>query len=215
LSICIGCHADDLVNNHLMVPKSEVSLRGRPTVNKGWEFISGKAVKGKLFHIKIPWPILVRIKLDCYVDKDVLGDIKPTTTRPIKANYEDKEIIMKNLKKQGIDVIDIEQMTFGPIIDWCPKCGNRGIPSIQKKNTDQRYVKVNDEYNINLEGKVVSVPKPKTYWLSYRHKAKRCWVRQWEGARERTFKQPRKSESIHPRKFMIAGQIEELEKIKI
>ena len=190
-----------------------MSVRGRPSFNKGWEFVSGNGAKGKLYHVKVPHPILVRIKLDCYVDKKVLGDIQPTTTHPIKANYEDKEIIMKNLTKEGIDVIDIEQMTFGPLIDLCPKCGKRGVPSIQKKNTDQRYAKVNHSYNINLEGKVVTVPKPKTYWLAYRHTLNRCWVRQWQGTIEGTFKEPKKSEPIHPRKFMISGQIEELEKI--
>ena len=181
------------------------------TANKGWDFMTSNGVKGQIFHIKVPYPVIVRIKLDCFVDKS-MGNIVPTSPKPIMANYEDKDIIMKNLKQEGIDVIDVEQMSFSPLIDLCQKCGKKGIPSIQKKNTDQKYVKVNDEYSIELRGKIVKIPKPKTYWLTYRHKFGRCWIRQWQGTIKGTFKEPKKSEYINPRKFMIAGQIEELEK---
>ena len=183
------------------------------TVNKGWDFVANNGVKGKSFHIKVPYPVLVLVKLDCYVDKEACGDIVPTSNHSIMANFEDRDKIIEDFKKQGYDV-DVQQTTFGPLIDLCQKCGKRGIPSIQKKNTDQAYSKVNTEStSINFGGKIIKVPKPKTYWLTYRHNSGLCWVRQWQGTIHGTFKHTKKGKYIHPKDFMISGQIKNLEQL--
>lgn len=164
-----------------------------------------------LFLVGLPFPVRAIIKPECYVNKEILGGIQITTPQIIMANYEDKETIIKRVKENGIEILDIQKMSFGPLIDLCQKCGKHGIPSIQKKNTDQRYAKVDNSYSIELKGKIVQIPKPKTFWLVYKHNPGLCWVRQWQGNMEGTFKESKKGKFIHPRKFLIGGQIDEIQ----
>ena len=187
--------------------------------NKGFDFTADNGVKGKLFHIKVPYPVLIIKKLeDCYVDRTLFPDLIPTTSRPIMANYEDREEIIENFKKQGMEV-DVKQFTFGPMIGFCPKCKHEGTPSIQKKNTDTSYLKKSERLEIRHKVKGKS-----KYWLHFSHKTKlkHCWVQQWQGTIEGTFKpikqkkwflsRKKENKSIDPRMYLLSHAIKEMAK---
>ncbi len=143
------------------------------------------------------------------------------------ANYEDKDIISKNLKQEGSNVVDVEQMKSDgffiksvrqmnfDVSEICQLCNRKGVPSIVRKNTDSSYYKVTG-WHVSRK-KIKFKGKNQPFWLKFSHKGKTktCWIQQWQGSKQGTFKPKTKSEPIHPRKFMISGQIEELEKIKI
>ena len=178
---------------------------------KGWDFESPNGVSGKLYHIKVPFPINAHIRPE---GKNV---DQVTQIITIPRLYEEKNVVIAEAKKIGIEILQVDQQSFGPLVDLCPKCKRRGIPSIQKKNTDQIKVKVNIEYTIDLKGKIVKTSKKPTFWLRYSNKQKDdgpkyCWVRQWQGNVNGTFKEPKKGTVIDPRDFLISQQIRNLKK---
>ena len=180
---------------------------------KGWDFDGPNGVSGKLYHIKVPFPINVHIRPE---GKNV---DQVTQVITIPRLYTDKNIVISEAKKNGIEIVQVDQQSFGPLVDLCPKCKRRGIPSIQKKNTDQIKVKVNIEYTIDLKGKIVKTSKEPTFWLRYSHKQKDdgpkyCWVRQWQGSGNGTFKESKKGQFIDPRDFLIGQQMRNLVTLK-
>lgn len=186
---------------------------GRPPKNKSIEIQTSNGHLGKMYHIQVPYPVRVIIQPECYVNKEMLGDFKPTIPKIIMANIEDKEIIIENAQKNGVIVKEIEPMIFGPLLEICQKCGKKGVPSIQKKNTDQNYAKVRTSYHVDLMGEKISIPKPKTFWLVYKHNPGLCWVKQWQGTIDGTFKKSKRVKEIEPTKFLFSKQLKQLESI--
>lgn len=173
--------------------------------NKNYDFETPDGVKGRLFHIKIPFPVNLRIKPE---GKNVGST---SLVYNIPRYYSEKDQIIMEGKAVGMNVLDVEQLSF-TITDLCPKCKRRGIPSIQFKNTDSKYYTTAKNFDKSRNSHVFKGKKK--YWLVFSHKStpKLCWINQWQGTKQGTFKPKTKTKDIDPRLFLISQAIKEMGK---
>ena len=144
-----------------------------------------------------------------YTENAIVCGINECQPQIINALYSDREKIVEEMKKDGYFVKDTSQMTIN-LSEICQLCDRKGVPSIIQKNTDSSYYK---GYGQNRTKKKVEGKKP--YWLKYAHreKPKTCWVQQWQGSIEGTFKVKTKTEQVDFRKYFISTAIKKAKEI--
>jgi len=180
---------------------------GRKPSEKNYELtIENSDKKFKLFHIKTPFPVNIRVKPKPATPDAIIGNTSFIHTIP--RFYSEREEIIKESRENGIEILSVEQLTF-MISEICPRCGNKGVPSIRQKNTDYTYTTNEQGQTFELTTQK-GVGKQRPYWLTFKHGEKRCWVRQWQGTNQGTFKQTKKGKQIDPRKFTISEPLKKL-----
>lgn len=162
----------------------------------------------KMFDVKVPFPIIVDVRMQ-YTEDGVACGINDSQPQIINALYSDREEIIKEMKKDGYYVKSVRQMIF-QISELCPLCDRKGTPSIIQKNTDTSYYTVSTSEGVSRTKKEVK-GKNKPFWLKYSHKdkPKNCWVQQWQGSISGTFKNKVKTKQIDPRKYFISTAIKQ------
>ncbi len=114
--------------------------------------------------------------------------------------------LIKEVENQPfkVKVIKVEPATR-QITDLCPRCHNRGVPRIEKKNTrDNR-----ERTWRNKENTTTKKERPTEYWLVYAHsKHKKCRIRQYVNTPDPSYKK----NDIEIEKYFFPHVIGELKK---
>ena len=177
------------------------------TANQFFEFnVEGTNKKLKQFNIKVPFPIKINFRPE-YTEEAKACYLNHTMPQIINGLWEDREIIVNEFKKLGYYIHSVDQMTF-QISEFCPLCEKRGIPSIVRKNTDHPYTIKSNSFDRLMDTKTYK-NKNKPFWLKFYHgKGDNCWVQQWQGTNEGTFKPKlHANKQIDPRKYFISYAI--------
>ncbi|NDB33630.1 MAG: hypothetical protein EB150_10375 [Nitrososphaeria archaeon] len=138
--------------------------------------------KIKKYDVKMPFLYAVTIQID---DPN---STKVTTTREcfVRPDSNLSELIkeLENQKSPKIKVIKTEP-AIRQFIDLCPKCHNRGVPKIEKKNTQDNR----ERSWRNKEKSETRKERTPEYWFVYTHtKSKKCRICQYINTPDPTFK---------------------------
>lgn len=114
------------------------------------------------------------------------------------------DALIKEVESQPfkVKVIKVEPATR-QITDLCPRCHNRGVPKIEKKNTlDNRERTWRNKENISTKKE-----RPSEYWLVYTHsKNKKCRICQYVNTPYPTYKE----NNIEIKKYFFPWVIEHM-----
>ena len=148
----------------------------------------------KRFHVLVPNPLLIDYRPKELKNGKSYGWMTTSKNWP----FSGKDRVVKELNKRGVEA-RIRQV-YTKFSELCPRCEERGTPTIQMKSNDTTYT-TSGRYT-GKESKVRYVKTKKQPWLTYKHgKNKKCWVQRWLGDTNNTFK-PKKYKKIDPRKFI-------------
>ena len=159
----------------------------------------------KIFHLKVPFPFIVDVRPE-YTENAVACGINDSQPMIILDLIENKDKIVEQMKSDGFFIKSVRQMNFD-VSEICQLCNRKGVPSIVRKNTDSSYYRVSGWQMPREKQKFKGKNQP--FWLKFSHKdkPKTCWVQQWQGSKQGTFKPKTKSEQIDPRKYFISHAI--------
>src|SRR5579872_4524895 len=153
----------------------------------------------KKYDLPTPFPFLIHMRPE-YTADATFCSINHTQPVIINDFFSEKEAIMEFMRAYGDYPVYAKPMLYS-ITELCPKCQNKGVPSFQLKSNDTSYL--TSAKDNGKEGEKIIIKGIRTYWLTFKHGKERCWVQQWQGNIEGTFKAQKKIENIHPEKFMI------------
>jgi len=155
-----------------------------------------KDTEFKLFQVESPFATKVTYKMKIGEHKNgspIIGE----TSEIFEIPFTNREKIIQRKKELGHQIIKIEPATL-PLPDLCPKCMQKGVPKIERKN--------NKDYRIPSESYRARERKPRQtyrYWLTYRHRTKpsKHWIKQIETSPTAHFKQNKKTDNIEIWKY--------------
>jgi len=162
----------------------------------------------KIFHLKVPFPFIVDVRPK-YTENAVACGVNDSQPIIIPDLFENKDKIVEQMKRDGFFIKSVRQTNFD-VSEICLLCDRKGVPSIIKKNTDSSYYKVSGWHTPRKKMKFKGKNQP--FWLKFSHKdkPKTCWIQQWQGSKQGTFKPKTKSEQIDPRKYFISHAVKSL-----
>lgn len=170
--------------------------------NKFKEFsINGTNKTLKVFQLECPWPV----RIATIQNSSKLIKIE-------SFDYSQKNELIKKAKEDGYE-IEVDPLTFEQP-ELCPKCKKKGIPSFQLKSNTYSYSKESNEsgdlITDNKRRKTVKIHQEKTWWLRFHHPnelKKHCWVEQYQGSINGTFKKKKWKNDIDINLHLIGGTI--------
>jgi len=150
-----------------------------------------KDTKFKRYEVESPFATKVTYKMQIGEHKNgspIMGE----TSEIVEIPFTEREKIIKRIKELGYKIIKIEPATI-PLSDLCPKCMQKGVPKIERKN--------NKDYRVKSQSYRARERKerpPYTYWLSYQHKTKpfKHWIKQIDTTPFPRFKANKKTDDI-------------------
>jgi hypothetical protein len=153
-------------------PKNEF-IESSYAFERGTEF--------RLFSVKVPFIHTITLET---TNPNI---VKTGTTREYYAVTEqDLAAIRKEVENDpfGFRIVKIEESTR-KLIDFCPRCDQRGTPKIEKKDTRD-----NRERTWRNKDETTRTERPVEFWLTYTHtRSKKCRICQYVNTPYPSYKQ--------------------------
>lgn len=130
-----------------------------------------KGTEFRLFDVTIPFVYSITVEI---VNPNLTK--AQTTWEYYAKSPSDMDRITKEIENDpfGLKVIKIEESTR-KFTDVCPRCGEKGVPKIEKKDTSDKR-----ERSWRHKEKTPRKEKPSEFWLTYTHsRLKKCRICQY------------------------------------